>query len=234
MTINTIKAAQAIAGTLGNPSKMPGRSYGLPAADAPWVPAACLADGIPVPPTYGCAIGAIMVALKGTTCFKCYADARGNYQYSSVRVAQVRRASGIFHTDWVPALVRLITARVDGDDPYFRWHDSGDIQGLWHLEKIASVAMLTPWVHHWMPTREFKIVREYLAKHGEFPANLIVRLSAIKVDAKPPVGYRLTSTVNDTTAAPDHECPARHQDNTCGPCRACWDTTVGNVGYPLH
>lgn len=230
----TIKAATEIAGTLGNPSKMPGRSYGLPAGGATWVAQCAVDDGRDVPPTFGCAIGGILARLKGTTCFKCYALDRGNYRYGSVRVAQMRRACGIFSADWVPAMVRLITARVDPEDPYFRWHDAGDLQGLWHLEKIVLVAILTPWVKHWIPSRELAVVLEWTAKNGEFPDNLAVRVSAIKVDGPPTNKVALTSTVNSETKAPGWQCPAPLQGNACGPCRACWDNTVENVGYPLH
>ena len=36
-----VKEAKQIIGSLGNPSKMPGLSYGLPAAKASWVPQYC-------------------------------------------------------------------------------------------------------------------------------------------------------------------------------------------------
>lgn len=233
-TITTIKAAQAIAGTLGRPSKMPGMTYGLPAARALWVPAACKEMGIPVPSSYGCPVGGVLAQVKGTTCASCYAT-RANYRYSNVQRAQARRASGVFHPQWADAMVFLIDARVDPADPYFRWHDSGDILGFWHLDMIAAIARRTPWVKHWLPTREGHVVAQYLSQRGDFPSNLTVRLSATKIDQVPPKAHKLTSTVH-SGGKPHYgrECPAPKQGNECRDCRACWSRRVANVSYHVH
>lgn len=231
--IKTLKAAHAIAGSIGNPSKMPGKSYGLPAAAAAWVPAACAEMGIPVPPAYGCAVGAKLAAIKGTTCAACYAT-RANYQYGSVKKAQAKRAAGVFHPQWVEAMVFLINAKVNKADPFFRWHDSGDLLGLWHLEAVAMVAQMTPSIRHWIPTREAKVVAAFVAAHGSFPENLTVRVSATKVDQAPPLAFPITSTVHATGAAHGRTCPAPTQGNKCGDCRACWSQDVANVSYHVH
>lgn len=231
--ITTIKAAQAIAGTLGNPSKMPGKSYGLPAASAPWMVTVCADMGLPLPPQYGCPLGAKLAEVKGTTCSACYAT-KANYRYGSVQKAQAKRAAGLFHPQWVEAMVFLIGKRVDSADPFFRWHDSGDVLGLWHLELVAEVARRTPWVSHWIPTREAGTVAKFLAVHGDFPANLTVRVSATKVDGAPPKVYPVTSTVHNKADAHGQTCPAPTQGNACGDCRACWSRTVPNVSYHVH
>lgn len=233
--IKTLKAAHAIAGSIGNPSKMPGKSYGLPAAGAAWVPAACAEMGIPVPASYGCPIGAKLAQIKGTTCASCYAT-RANYQYGSVKKAQAKRAAGLFSPDWIEAMAFLIDAKVDKADPYFRWHDSGDILGLWHLEAIVWVAYMTPAVNHWLPTREAKVVAEFIAKHPDsgFPDNLTVRVSATKIDDAPSVAFPVTSTVHSKAEAHGRTCPAPAQGNKCGECRACWSKSVSNVSYHVH
>lgn len=230
--ITTIKAATAIAGTLGNPSKMPGKSYGLPAAGAAWVPQVCNDIGVPVPASFGCAVGAKLAAIAGTTCAACYAT-RANYRYGSVQKAQAKRASGVFNPQWVAAMVFLIGKRVDPADQFFRWHDSGDLLGLWHLEKIAMVAAMTPTVQHWLPTREAKVVAAFTARHGAFPANLTVRVSATKIDGAAP-SFPHTSTVHKDADAIGRTCPAPSQGNACGDCRACWSQDVANVSYHVH
>jgi hypothetical protein len=53
----------------------------------------------------------------------------------------------------------------------FRWHDSGDVQDVDHLEKIFEVCRLTPSKRHWMPTREAWI-KDHMQ---DAPANLVVR-----------------------------------------------------------
>ena len=231
-TIETIKSATAICGSLGKPSKMPGRSYGLPAASAEWVPEVCNDIGVPVPSSYGCPVGGILARLKGTTCSSCYAT-RANYRYGSVQKAQAKRASGLFNPAWVDAMVFMIQKRVDPADAFFRWHDSGDLLGMWHLQKIIDVANATPWVQHWIPTREAKVVSDYLAKSGPFPDNLTVRVSATKVDGRPGK-FAQTSTVHSTAPAIGATCPAPTQGNECGDCRACWSQDVANVSYHIH
>ena len=61
---------------------------------------------------------------------------------------------------------------------YFRWHDAGDVQSHEHMAKIIVVCKLTPNTKHWLPTQE----RQYLPAPEEVPDNLIIRLSAAKVD----------------------------------------------------
>jgi hypothetical protein len=61
---------------------------------------------------------------------------------------------------------------------WFRWHDAGDLQSVDHMNKIIEVCKLTPDTKHWLPTQE----RQYLPKPEDVPENLIIRLSAAKVD----------------------------------------------------
>jgi hypothetical protein len=203
----TLKTARSIAGTLGNPSKMPGKSYGLPAVRT-------------------CTVGAKLRHVKGSVCAKCYAT-NGNYRTPSVAVGQRRRLNGVYHSQWTDAMVELIT---HSNTKHFRWHDSGDLLGTWHLSKIVSVAQRTPGVQHWLPTKEYATVRNYLQNHN-IPDNLTIRVSAPMVGQPAPTRPGVqTSTVS---AGIGHHCPGVEQGN-CGNCRACWSHNVDNVDYPLH
>ena len=207
-----VKDAKTIVGGLSNPSKMPGYGYAISALE--------------------CRAGTLLRAIKGSTCGSCYAM-RGRYVFPNVRAAHARRLASLADPRWVDAMAFLIGRY----GPHFRWHDSGDIQSIDHLRQIVRVAELTPGVTHWLPTREYAIVKKYRAAYGEFPANLTVRLSAHMVDGPMPSGYGLpTSTVEKThvTYSDSHTCPARTQGNACGDCRACWDSSVSNVSYPIH
>lgn len=219
--IQTIKAATAIAGTLGFPSKMPGTSYGIPAAN--------------------CKTGRKLALIPNSVCEVCYAFERGNYQYSSVKKAQAKRLRGIDHADWVAAMVFLLTKRHARPrkgkrlKKLHRWHDSGDLQSRDHLAKICAVARATPWLRHWLPTKEGKLVKDFKRDGGIIPGNLIIRLSAGMIDGAAPRALPHTSTVSSTHAAGGgHHCPARLQGNACGPCEACWDLTIPNIVYPIH
>lgn len=223
--LRTWREAETICGTLGYPSKMPGTSYGIPAA--------------------ACKVGRKLAAIEGSTCSKCYAFERGNYRFASTKASQARRLAGLEDPRWAEAMVLLLRyAHRDGAGGkhqgqavalYHRWHDSGDLQGRDHLAAICQVARATPWLRHWLPTREGKVVRDFVRDGGSIPENLTIRLSATMIDGAAPKAWPQTSTVaSHGGAMTGHECPARHQDNKCGACRACWSADVANVTYPVH
>lgn len=215
------KQAEKIAGTLSSPSKMPCHGYSIPATR--------------------CITGAKLHEIEGSTCHGCYA-LKGNYRFSNVKNALEKRFRSLKNPKWVEAMVCLISST---NNPWFRWHDSGDLQSVEHLKRIADVARKTPNVKHWLPTREYRIVTEYL-KTETIPTNLVIRLSAHMVNAAPTVYANLpTSTVHSSepsnplqvfNSIPNttHYCPAPKQENQCKDCRACWDSNVANVSYHIH
>ena len=225
--------AKTIAGTLSFPSKMPGTSYGLPAS--------------------ACIVGAKLAQVPGSTCHGCYA-LKDHYTWGNPQKAMRRRLEAISDPKWVPAMVTLLLHkhrhphfRIDlGKVPkgtprhrmnvagWHRWHDSGDIQGVWHLEKICAVAAATPKIRHWIATRETKMVRDFVDVGGIIPDNLTVRISATMVDDPAISSWPLTSTVHLAKPPIGHECPAPTQHNECRDCRACWSKDVSNVSYHKH
>lgn len=230
--------ATAIVGSLGQPSKMPGPSYGLDA--------------------WQCEVGNILAEEPGSTCSGCYARKHFYRWYYAAKIARARRHIALSHPLWVEAMTALIWFHVkDGGEPYFRWHDSGDLQSLNHFENICAVAEATPRVAHWLPTREYGVVRQYLVEGGKIPKNLSVRLSSHWNGEAPRVPPELahlpTSTVHFDRGAPVRvgprrnstvECRAGLRETTdvqghsvssfCGSCRACWTPSVVNVSYPIH
>lgn len=205
---STLKEAEAVVGGLSKPSKMPGYAYGLPARR--------------------CVTGSKLAKIKGSVCSKCYA-LKGRYAFDNVQQAQERRFQSLNDPRWADAMVYLINRRC-AKEPYFRWHDSGDIQNLEHLDAIVQIAERCPTVKFWLPTREAAIVADYTRRY-EIPSNLVIRVSGAMIDGPAPVRFINTSTVvSDNT----HSCPAYKQDGKCGSCRACWDPGVPNVSYPQH
>jgi hypothetical protein len=212
-----------IAGPLGYPSKMPGTAYGISANR--------------------CITGRKLAQVKGSVCHGCYA-LKANYQYPSVAQAHAKRLEGLDSPLWTSAMVRqleLTHKRGTGRNGKFargwhRWWDSGDLQSIEHLVKICAVAALTPWLRHWMPTREFAIVKAYLAKGGSIPDNLVIRVSATMVDGPATTQWPTTSRVHHASAPPKttHVCPAPKQNGKCKSCRACWSKDVASVSYHLH
>ena len=222
----TTQQAHAIAGSLGQPSKMPGAAYGIDA--------------------WQCRVGSELVTDPASTCHGCYA--RKNFYRSwkpAVKARAVRQAA-IRHRYWAEAMIVLILDYVeDGGEAAFRWHDSGDLQGPWHLANICAVAEATPNVRHWLPTREYADVVAYLHAGGKIPANLTVRLSAHYVGQAADLQDELAHLPTSTTHRLGEPAPLRRKGaivchaidspvNMCRNCRACWDTRVTNVSYRMH
>ena len=196
------KEAWALVGGLSKPSKMPGWSIGIPAKE--------------------CNTGSKLVNVKGSVCEGCYA-LKGCYVFKVVQEAQYKRLEAIRHPGWVTAMATLINSK---KPDVFRWHDSGDVQDVQHLEKIFEVCRLTPGKRHWMPTREAWIKDHIHAA----PANLVIRFSSPMVDQGPVTSWPNTSTVSTKSRT----CPAPDNNNECGSCRACWDPLVKNIEYGKH
>ena len=196
------KEAWALVGGLSKPSKMPGWSIGIPAKE--------------------CKTGKKLRQIKNSVCEGCYA-LKGCYVFKVVQEAQYKRLEAISHPDWVLAMATLINSK---KPDVFRWHDSGDVQAVQHLEKIFEVCRLTSNKKHWMPTREAWI-KDHMHKA---PANLVVRFSSPMIDQGPVKSWANTSTVSTKSRS----CPAPDNNNECGSCRACWDPLVKNIEYGKH
>ncbi len=137
---------------------------------------------------------------------------------------------------WINACVFQINRHfAKSQQPYHRWFDSGDLQSVAMLKAICGVAERTPDIKHWLPTREAKIVKDYLNSGGVVPTNLVIRISSTMIGDAPIKGYANTSTVHRKGEEPHgYACPASNQGNNCGDCRACWSGMFGNISYPLH
>lgn len=206
------KQAEAIVGTLSKPSKMPGYAYSTPAKR--------------------CIIGQKMRKVAGSICAFCYA-LKGRYVFKNVQLAMEKRFASLTNSLWVEAITFLIG---NAKNPHFRWHDSGDLQGIWHLEKIVQVAKNLPHISFWLPTREYSFVSEYIEKGGEVPANLTIRLSALMMDGPAPVGIaqRLGLCVSGASKLGNFNCPSSKQGNKCADCRKCWDKNEFAIDYKKH
>lgn len=215
-----------LVGGLSSPSKMPCHSYSLAASR--------------------CNVGSKLKNIPNSVCYSCYAADNaawlkqgkhsGMYQFANVKNAMERRYQSLFTSTWVPAMVYLI--RKTGN-AYFRWHDSGDLQSAEHLTNIAKVALATPEVKHWLPTREYKLVRDWMAVNA-VPDNLVIRVSAPMVDTVLN-NFPTSSLVLENKTPQDlnlpvtaTECKAYLSDNKCNACRACWSKSTTHVWYHKH
>lgn len=212
----TKTAAAIVNGGLTQTTKMPCKSYSLPTA--------------------ACQTGARMAELPGSICNSCYAM-KGNYKRyaNNIEPAQHARLESIESDYWVSSIVASI-----GTDLYFRWHDSGDLQSVDHLRKIIAVCDATPNCKHWLPTREYGMVKDFLADGETIPANLVIRLSAMYPDVPVKVPASLqgiegiaASEVHHKNPPMGQACHAPAQNGECRDCRACWART-GSISYHMH
>jgi len=209
-----MKLAHAIeyVGGLSAPSKMPCHGFSIPAKY--------------------CKTGQKLRNVADTICSKCYA-LKGRYGFPNVQNALERRFANLKNELWVQAMT--IAIRGTESSGYFRWHDSGDIQDLDHLDKIVQVARNLPEIKFWLPSREFSTVAAWKRRNGDLPSNLTIRLSALKINGAPPTTIaKLLGLVTSGVTKSGFNCPAPSQGNKCLSCRACWDKTVENVNYKLH
>ena len=208
--MTTWKELDAVTGGLSKPSKMPCHGWSIPANR--------------------CKVGSILRKRFGSTCSSCYA-LKGRYVFANVQRALERRLERYMaDPNWWH--VGMICSIQKTRSSYFRWFDSGDLQSVEMLDYIVRIAQATPGVQHWLPTREYGIVRKWQVHVGEFPANLTVRVSAPMIGGPAPeIPGTVSSGVDDSG---DHTCPAYTQQGKCGDCRACWNRDVEHVTYPKH
>lgn len=211
--------ALSIIGNLSTPSKMPWYGWSIPAKTH-------------------CKTGGKLAEQPGTICSLCYA-AKGFYVMPNTKKALNRRFEALDHPLFVTAfalVLNTLRSRQRKDENRFRWHDSGDLQNVEHLRKINQIALLTPTVEHFLPTKEAGMVSKFLKEGNSFAPNLHVKISHPMIGGtfsdKPPMGMSYTTAGRDDDSSM-FQCPAlRKQGNKCRDCRACW--TSANINYPVH
>ena len=201
---------------LSDTSKMPGKSWGLPAWET--CPGARGPDGRPV-----------------AACARCYA-LTGAYQFPSTIAARAHNLADWKRSEWVADMVAVI-GRLG--KPFFRWFDSGDCYTPALAIKIGEVCQATPHVRHWIPSRSYKVpdIKVELDRVGRLP-NVVVRWSSDSTNGKRLWGSGRNSTIIQTSedfrpAKGYSLCRAGERGGACGPCRACW-SEVKTVAYVAH
>jgi len=219
----TIKQATKNVGGLSQTDKMPSKSWGISAKE--------------------CNIGSKLRASKQeTVCDGCYAF-KGFMMLPTQQNAYYRRLE-LWKADrklWVLSMDHLIkNHKPIKDTKYFRWFDSGDIQGAEMFQDIIELANLNPDVSFWLPTKEFKLVNIF---SSIIPSNLNVRKSHPLINA-----YKMQQIKNvtasyvydqeklDTIPSSSKVCPATKPDSNkkCNDCRMCWDKSIESITYIKH
>ena len=176
-----------------------------------------------------CKTGSKLAKKSGTVCNGCYA-LKGCYVFPVVKDAMARRLEFFNSKDFIPIMVWLLQSQTK---KFFRWFDSGDIQNVFMGLNILEVCKQTPDIKHWIPSKEYKFWRQVL-KIEKLPDNVCLRISSPNIDQKPLEGFNNTSTVHENKKAFGLECIAYKQDGKCLTCKACYNSKVKNISYPLH
>jgi hypothetical protein len=205
-----LKLARERIGGFSEPSKMPGLCYSLPASE--------------------CKVGQLLAQRKGTVCHGCYA-LKGNYTFPTVQNCLKRRASIVRSNpqEWADNVIALLPYATTCKD--FRWHDSGDLQGIDHLHAIVRIARELPDFRFWLPSKEYALIRSYVNSGEGIPDNLIIRLSAPMLGD---TSFKSVTGYVSYVATTGHNCPAYTQGGKCLDCRNCWSKDTPIVIYKRH
>ncbi len=212
---DSLKEAELSVGGLSAPSKMPSYAWSISAKR--------------------CNTGSKLAKVKDSVCYNCYA-LKGRYMFNNVQDALERRY-GVWNSNrekWVDAMIYIMHNKQHIiNTGHFRWFDSGDIQGVDMLNDINTIAWASPSIRFWLPTKEYKLVKDY---DKSVAPNLVIRVSAPNIN-KEFSSYTHVSTVyskDNIEVSNGYVCPASKQDNKCGSCRACWSDKVSEVSYLAH
>ena len=229
--IKSIKQAEENVGGLSVPSKMPTFGWSISAKR--------------------CNVGAKLAKSEKSICFECYA-LKGRYIFPTVQNALETR-----YKKWsenrplfVASMIYLMRHKKGIiESGCFRWFDSGDLQGQEMLDDIIQIARNTK-VKHWLPTKEYQLIKDNMKRDFYIPDNLVVRVSY------PKKGGRFTNTVYKHTSGTLYKnnfeslqtwlddndkqwengilCPSSSQGNKCLDCRACWEKGYSTIIYKEH
>jgi hypothetical protein len=148
-------------------------------------------------------------------------------------------------SEFVSVLISLILQDVEQrGEPIFRVHDSGDLFSPVYIKAWRTICEALPDVQFWFPTRSH-ILPNLLSHIQELAAlpNVVVRPSALELDALPPVVAGLSAGTTVVRSLPVLDtmpsvalCPKtdpRDGRSECGDCRNCWEGSTG-VAYLQH
>lgn len=219
--ITTKKQAYEFVSSLSDPSKMPGRGWGISPSK--------------------CKRGAVLHKTNpDSICKHCYAM-KGRYAFPNVMESHEKRLDKYYNEPrWKEAMIFLIKS-----EKYFRWFDSGDLQSVKMLKDIIEICYATPDTNHWMSTRESGIILTYKMIHENklpFPKNLCIRISNDEIDKAPPC--KIDGCHNSMTVSKNYkdsfnkQCPVSFNEDisSCDEagCYSCWNNNVDLILYKLH
>ena len=148
-----------------------------------------------------CNAGGYLKKLANSICSICYGD-KGCYAFKNYKTKSKRTIESLSKTFWKEAMLFIIKHK---EFKEFRWFDNGDLQSDKMLRDIFYIAEHTPDVKHWLPTKEYRMVRRVIEGGLHKPDNLDIRLSAFNIDGSPPLKLARRLGVNCSVALTPEE-----------------------------
>jgi len=193
---------------------------------------------------FACKVGSKLACIPGSVCRNCYAR-KNRYLFAQNQTALAKRLQILEDSipcwrDNMVTFLRGVLPFVAPADRFFRWHDSGDIQSIEHLQAVADIARAVPEWRFWLPTKEYATVRAWRKQGNVAPENLVIRVSHPMRNARGsalnlgPGSGVVDEDRTETARAAGYVCPAPEQQHKCMDCRACWTATVTDVFYVNH
>lgn len=199
-----------------------------------------------------CITGGKLRLNKKSVCNKCYAN-KGNYLYPEVNACLENRYDELYNAmhdkqkriEYVSSIVSAINNQNDTfkhciiDKKYFRFNDSGDLQGIEHLKILIDICNAMPKIKFWLTSKEFKIIRDYIKQGNEIPKNLTIRLSSYLINKD----LKLDKTLNKFTKAmvytsneliPSNTISCKINNGKCNDCRLCWNKNIKRIAFIKH
>jgi len=189
----------------------------------------------------------ITCLVQSEICKSCYAKS-GPISYKNSKNLYMNNYETIqkrgldFFEQW------LEMAIVNAETKYFRFHSVGDIFAYDYLQSILNVCQSLHYVNFWLPTHNYKLLRQAIRQNVKFPSNLSINISSIRgtnqaEKASKIISFAKKNGVNfyhaymvPRKSKPQKNiflCPASTGERkSCTLCRHCW--TGGNVQFAQH
>ena len=201
-----------------------------------------------------CKAGGHLQKIKNSICSICYGMV-GCYAFKDYKTKSKRTVESVSKSFWKEAMVFIIQRKGFKE---FRWFDNGDLLSDKMLRDVFYIAEHTPDVKHWLPTKEYRMVKRVIESGLHKPNNLDIRLSAFNINGKPPTKLARRLGVNCSVALTTDEfnkrkdgfkCHTGHSIkdqfkeskpelyeilSSCSGCTACYNNKVDVIYYEVH
>ncbi|MBC8430253.1 MAG: hypothetical protein H8D92_02520 [Pelagibacteraceae bacterium] len=204
-----------------------------------------------------CKAGGYLQKIKNSICSLCYGMV-GCYAFKNYITKSKRTVESVSKEFWKEGMVFLINKKQYKE---FRWFDNGDLLSDKMLRDVFYIAEHTPDVKHWLPTKEYRMIRRVIESGLHKPDNLDIRLSAFKINGKPPMKLARRLGVNCSVSLTPKEFKKRINSlggfkchtaysikgkyketnpelyerlSSCSGCTACYNNKVDVIYYEVH